>query len=527
MKTKTLKKHKLSQQILCSILTAGVFGFTNTVMAEVITAQAGDKHYSRVAGITGEYDATKKENSIIINGKELTINAEGSGFPNAIQACVNSKLEANKYPFITLNSTGKIYAAAVSGTVVSGQDGIINLKSDEDVVLESKFTTNEFNADKSLEENLTDETYATVYARNVFGEGQVNINGKNVKILTPENTMAGSGGKIKYGTAISGNGNGLVNIHGTDVVEIKGAIESYNQAAQSGSGESSIKININQDKNDTAKVDIEGLYINAADASEINIRGAKDSSIKSNLVATASTGKPGGKINVDFYENGTLSGNVIAQNGGSITVKGAQQNGYILVDGGEYTGTDVSLNVDKNNIHKDTNYESAVYVTNNGNAVFGGEKTEIIADTESTGAVVGVRVNNGGTVTFRAKDTIISSSAIGSSGKWGFGLLVNGQTTGGHVVFDGGNVSISNYNQNYTSQTLTAKERSTIDFNNTGDVTIKSESPFGVTAVDAQGNITFNNTGNVDIIGTIVPGDKTGQLMLLVYRREHRELNLM
>ncbi|MDM8109386.1 autotransporter domain-containing protein [Phascolarctobacterium faecium] len=511
MKTKALKQSKLSQKVLCSVLAASVLGFTNTVMAEVITAQVDAKNYSRVAGISGEYDASKNENSIIINGTELNINAEGSGYNNAIQARADSVLENGKYPSITLSSTGNIYASAAKETVVSGQDGVINLSSDEDIVLESKFTSNAFDDNKSLEENLTNTAYATVYARNIFGEGQVNISGKNVKILTQKNTMTGSNGQIKYGTAISGNGNGLVNIHGTDVVEIKGAIESYNQNMLSGSGESSIKININQDANDTAKVDIEGLYINAADASEINIRGAKDSSIKSNLVATANTGKSGGEIYVDFYEGGTLNGNVIAQNGGNITVKGANQDGYILVDGGNYTGTDLSLTVGKNNIHQDTNYESAVYVTNNAKAVFDGEKTEIIADTESTGAVVGVRVNNGGTVTFSADDTIISSSAVGSSGKWGYGLLVNGKTTGGQVVFNGGNVSISNYNKYYTSQTLTAKKGSTIDFNNKGDVTIKSESPFGVTAVDANGNITFNNKGNVNIIGTIVPGDKTGQ----------------
>lgn len=418
MKTKALKQSKLSQKVLCSILAAGVFGFTNTVMAEVITAQVDAKNYSRVAGISGEYDASKNENGIIINGTKLNINAEESGYNNAIQARADSVLENGKYPSITLSSTGNIYASAAKETVVSGQDGVINLSSDEEIVLESKFTSNAFDDNKSLEENLTNTAYATVYARNIFGEGQVNISGKNVKILTQENTMTGSNGQIKYGTAISGNGNGLVNIHGTDVVEIKGAIESYNQNMQSGSGESSIKININQDANDTAKVDIEGLYINAADASEINIRGAKDSSIKSNLVATANTGKSGGKIYVDFYEGGTLNGNVIAKNGGNITVKGANQDGYILVDGGNYTGTDLSLIVGENNIHQDTNYESAVYVTNNANAVFDGEKTEIIADTESTGAVVGVRVNNGGTVTFSADDTIISSSAVGSSGKW-------------------------------------------------------------------------------------------------------------
>lgn len=39
---------------------------------------------------------------------------------------------------------------------------------------------------------------------------------------------------------------------------------------------------------------------------------------------------------------------------------------------------------------------------------------------------------------------------------------------------------------------------------------ISAKSPSGAT-VDNQGNNTFNNSGNVDIIGTIVPGNKSAQ----------------
>ncbi|PWM77746.1 MAG: hypothetical protein DBY32_07835 [Phascolarctobacterium sp.] len=512
MKNKSLKNSKLSQKILCSILAAGVLGMSGSAFAEVLTATGTEKDFSRIAGISGEYEPITNNANITVNGTNISIDANGTGYNNAIQARIDKEPASGVYPTINIISSNGIYASTVKETVVTGQDGIVNLTADGDVTLDSKFTSASFNNNQSLEQNLTNTAYATVYARNVFGEGQVNISGNNVKILTQENTMTGSNGKIKYGTAISGNGSGVVNIHGNDTVEIKGAIESYNQNMQSSTGTSSIKININQNAEDTAKVDIEGLYINAADASEINIRGAAGSAIKSNLVATANTGKPGGKINVDFYDGGTLEGNTTAQNGGAITVKNVEQTGYVLVDGGEYTGTDLSLTVDENSIHKDTNYESAVYVTNKGNATFEGAKTEIVADTQSTNAVVGVRVNNNATVTFSADNTVISSKALGGSGKWGFGLLVNGaEGNGGHVVFDGGDVSIYNYNKNYTSQTLTAKKGSTIDFNNNGDVKVTAESPFGVTAVDANGNITFNNSGNVDIIATILPGDKTGQ----------------
>ena len=512
MNKKSLRKTKLSQKILCSILAASVLGITGSAFAEVITATGDEGDYSRVAGISGDYDTAKDSAVITIDGVNINIDANGTGYNNALQARIDKIPSDGVYPAININATGDIYASTVRETVVTGQDGVVNLTADGDVTLDSKFTSASFNGSQSLEQNLTNTAYATVYARNVYGEGQVNISGNNVKILTQENTMTGSNGQIKYGTAISGNGSGAINIHGKDTVEIKGAIESYNQNMQSGTGTSSIKININQDAADTAKVDMEGLYINAADASEINIRGAEGSSIKSNLVATANGGIPGGEINVDFYEGGTLTGNVIAQNGGSITVKGAEQAGYVLVDGGEYTGTDLALNADENGLNKINGGIAAVFVTNNGKAVFNGNKTEIIADTQASDSVIGVIVNKGANATFSADETVISSSGIGSSGNWGYGLLVNGDVgKGGHVVFNGDNVTISNYNRDYTSQTLTAKQGSTIDFNNSGNVVVKSESPYGVTAVDAYGNITFNNSGNVDIIGTILPGDKTGK----------------
>ena len=88
--------------------------------------------------------------------------------------------------------------------------------------------------------------------------------------------------------------------------------------------------------------------------------------------------------------------------------------------------------------------------------------------------------------------------------------MLNG-TVGGSAVFNGQNVAIKNYQDHYTSQTVTAKAGSEITFNNTGNVLISAKSPFGVTAVDNQGNITFNNSGNVDIVGTIVPGNKSAQ----------------
>ena len=58
---------------------------------------------------------------------------------------------------------------------------------------------------------------------------------------------------------------------------------------------------------------------------------------------------------------------------------------------------------------------------------------------------------------------------------------------------------------------MTVKETNVIEFNNSGDVYISAKSPFGVTVVDAYGELTFNNSGNVTLEGTIVPGTHNAQ----------------
>lgn len=244
-----------------------------------------------------------------------------------------------------------------------------------------------------------------------------------------------------------------------------------------------------------------------------------NSTINGNVYAGGKVADKNSSSTVDIanvnIDNSIINGNVIG--GGSDTtspdtlnfkINDSTINGLVFLDGNQ------SLEAKNIKVTDAINYNGSSYykgiALNDGTtANFTGDRTDIIIDSESTGSVVGVQVFNGN-ATFSAKDTNIDVKAIGSSGKWGFGLLVNG-TSGSKVIFNGENVNISNYNRDYTSQTLTAKSGSSIDFNNSGDVKITSESPYGVTAVDAYGDITFNNGGNVDIIGTILPGDKTGQ----------------
>ena len=184
--------------------------------------------------------------------------------------------------------------------------------------------------------------------------------------------------------------------------------------------------------------------------------------------------------------------------------------GSLYVSGPDRELTASNLGISQATHWGSSSYEKGICVGDGASGYFGGDELNVVIDTQSTGSVVGVHLFNGSEAHFSSDRTVIDTKALGSSGKWGFGLLVNG-TEGSKAVFDGGDVSISNYTQNYTSQTLTVKERSTIEFNNTGDVLVEAESPYGVTVVDAYGTLTFNNAGNVTLRGTIVPGDQTGQ----------------
>ena len=162
----------------------------------------------------------------------------------------------------------------------------------------------------------------------------------------------------------------------------------------------------------------------------------------------------------------------------------------------------------------DGNRQNGISLVGETKGTFNGET--LIVDIENkditNSEVAGVVIRNGATGIFNAKNTVIDVSNTGKSGQWGFGLLVNSNNSmGGKAEFNGENVTINNYQKNYTSQTLTAKTNSSIDFNNSGEVNISSKSEYGVTGVDNQGGkITFNNNGNVNIVGEILPGDKTG-----------------
>ena len=146
------------------------------------------------------------------------------------------------------------------------------------------------------------------------------------------------------------------------------------------------------------------------------------------------------------------------------------------------------------------------------NVKFDGTKTELtLESTEANHSYVAAQIKTGSSVEFAARNTVIDSRGLGGSGRWGFGLLVNGGENS-TARFTGDDVSIRTYTEKYTAQTLTVKGDSLIEFSNSGNVSVVAESPVSVTGVDIQGTMLVDNTGDFTVTSTILPGEQTGSI---------------
>lgn len=189
-----------------------------------------------------------------------------------------------------------------------------------------------------------------------------------------------------------------------------------------------------------------------------------------------------------------------------IDVKG--QGNAIVADDLIITGSSLVDASDRN---------EGIYIGAGSTGTFGGDRLEVRFDTDDTAhEFAGIQINGqttgNATAVFDSAETIIDVSGTVGSGKWGFGLLVNGLgTDSASAKFTGGNVLIKTTTEAYTAQSATVKANASLDFSNNGNVEIHAYSPFGITVVDGYGQLTFNNNGNVLLKGAILPGTYTGQ----------------
>lgn len=403
---------------------------------------------------------------------------------------------------------------------------------------------------------------------NVIGGGKTNIYGSSLE-GTMKSDVAGAASvtltnKAEVAGVVIGGGSAKATgglSTGADVGSASIVIENGSSAAGVvagghayvyGSGEARAKADVTG----TSAVKIDGAAINKA-----NYQGYQDQAIEFAVVggglADASQNASGtasasvAKSEVEIVNGATVNGDVYA--GGAalgtgasstveealLTIAGSTVKGGVFSYGyaqgeGKATVTKSTLDISNTTVEdfvsvsgKDHHLNASnltvqgygqnavgtrltgIDISNSATATFAGDylRVEVAADTPQD--VAGIQITAGGSAEFASAHTVIDVSNTSSSGKWGYSLLVNGTETGGKALFTGGDVEIRNYTKNYTSQTLTVKAGSTIEFKNHGDVLVEARSPYGVTAVDAYGSLSFNNTGDVSIVGVVDPGDRT------------------
>lgn len=544
-----MSSRRLSKKILCSILTAGVLsiggvqyvwaasgdyaGEGNAVTDESLTDYSGKK----VIGGWDIYNGHKTDDGSAETNTSITI---GSGTFDDIIGGSHIKQPGD--------STDR-YAVKIGNTnvVINGGTFTDGSESGSSYIIGGSKANNSDNTDLTVNNvklTITGGNFSDAY---VVGGNYIKATGNsgagtpstttatagdvkvNISGGTFDNTVYGGSVADNYGTAQAGDKPALTATDNSTELTIIGGTFNGNDLFAGGAaiGTGSVYDTENASvivKDATVEANIYGGAY-AADKGNATVNNANvqidNSTVNGSVYAggkaenkgTSSVGSSTVNIN-----NSTINGNVIGDsnyvNNSNIKLEDTTVNGVVYLDTANQKLEAKDLKVNNGALYNTTTVWRGIDLNNGAYGEFTGEKLVVNVDTLSVkpeygNFAVGMHVRNGSNAIFNADNTVIDVRSSGGNNKWGFGLLLeNGNNS---AVFNGGEVSISTYTDKYTAQTLTAKAGSTIDFNNTGDVTVKAESPYGVTAVDANGDITFNNTGNVDIIGTIVPGNKTAE----------------
>ena len=518
------REKALSRKVMLSLLMAGTMSVCisgGDVWAENTVKLTSDTVYN----VIGEIPASIEMNghniisNVMLNAdnaglsiigtdmENLTINGEGLQFAVAAQSSSNAKVLISNVKKVDITGNvinDSLLHSNINGAIIFDKVGLFNITTEKSIGLHAQGGLIYIDAD-AVSIKSKDENAIWAQLSNCSGDYPSDVKIKSSGDITLQSTSSTAVGAANMDSNVTDN-KVTVDLQGKNIYVISekstGLLSNDFQT-----GKTSIILNADDVVN--IKAGKNGIYAaNGRDKGDAFV--SVDAGKEINITGVQNAIYAGSNALVKISDRGmakvSLTGNVVAENGGQIIVKNADQIGALKVDGGIYNGNNISIKYSAPTLDDRT----AVYVANNGSAVFDGDKTEIIINSQSENDPRGVWVTSGGKVEFNAKETVIDVTGVGGSSKWGFGLLLNG-TVGGSAVFNGQNVAIKNYQDHYTSQTVTAKTGSEITFNNIGNVLISAKSPFGVTAVDNQGNITFHNSGNVDIVGTIVPGNKSAQ----------------
>lgn len=539
---------RMDKKILCGILAAGVLSIGGT---DCVWAGAGD--YAGQGNAITDSNLTDYSGNKVIGGWDIykgNLNDDGSAETNTsinIGGGTFDDIIGGSHIKQPGNSTDR-YAVKIGNTnvVINGGSFTDGSASGSSYIIGGSKANNSDNTDLTVNNvklTITGGDFSDAY---VVGGNYIKATGNsgagtpstttatagdvkvNISGGTFGNTVYGGSVADNYGTAQANGKPALTAIDKSTELTISGGRFNGNDLFAGGAaiGTGSLYATENasvivKDANVEANI-YGGAYADKGTATVTKSNVQIDNSTVNGSVYAGCKAENNGSSSVGSstvnISNSTINGNVIGDsnyvNNSNIKLEDTTVNGVVYLDTANQKLEAKDLKVNNGALYNTTTVWRGIDLNNGAYGEFTGKELIVDVDTLEVDSdyenfAVGMHVRNGSNAIFNADNTVIDVRSRGGNNKWGFGLLLeNGNNS---AVFNGGDVSISTYTDKYTAQTLTAKAGSTIEFNNTGDITIKAESPFGVTAVDANGDITFNNTGNVDIIGTIVPGDKTAE----------------
>lgn len=317
-------------------------------------------------------------------------------------------LEGDKDGKITLSSASASIQShnenhtAPNVSIVGDKDTVLNMVTQgEDWNLFSRFAPLTVGSRDSAigTINLVNETNdggSLIYV--TAGNNYDDADNQKLEIYGDRISMKSVNTDETLGTAITGN-EGRLDLVANESLDIVGNINGYNEVY---GGHSDMTLNINQNEGNTAKTTIVG-NINAAMGSMVNI-GLKgtDSSITGDMLVSADGVKlPGGGINLQFGDEGTITGNITAQDLGMVEITAGDDfeiNGKVFAttDGSsiDIQGSDIEIESETDGV-----LASQKATINVGTE--GAKEIEIAATADGRGA----RADNGATLNIGSDKT--------------------------------------------------------------------------------------------------------------------------
>lgn len=273
-------------------------------------------------------------------------------------------LEGDKDGKITLSSASASIQShnenhtAPNVSIVGDKDTVLNMVTQgEDWNLFSRFAPLTVGSRDSAigTINLVNETNdggALIYV--TAGNNYDDADNQKLEIYGDKISMKSVNTDETLGTAITGN-EGRLDLVANESLDIVGNIHGYNKVY---GGHSDMTLNINQNEGNTAKTTIVG-NINAAMGSMVNIglKGTGSSITGDMLVSADGVKLPGGGINLQFGDEGTITGNITAQDLGMVEITAGDDfeiNGKVFAttDGSsiDIQGSDIEIESESGNV---------------------------------------------------------------------------------------------------------------------------------------------------------------------------------